>query len=57
LAEKIAAVPPKAAAAIKAMMYASQNTDLLTHLATEKAFLTEMAGAPQFLDLIRRFRK
>jgi 2-(1,2-epoxy-1,2-dihydrophenyl)acetyl-CoA isomerase len=57
LAEKIAAVPAKAAAAIKAMMYASQNTDLLTHLATEKAFLTEMAGAPQFLDLIRRFRK
>jgi 2-(1,2-epoxy-1,2-dihydrophenyl)acetyl-CoA isomerase len=57
LAERIAAVPPKAAAAIKAMMYASQNTDLLTHLATEKAFLTEMAGAPQFLDLIRRFRK
>ena len=57
LAEKIAAVPPKAAAAIKAMMYASQNADLLTHLATEKAFLTEMAGAPEFLDLIRRFRK
>jgi 2-(1,2-epoxy-1,2-dihydrophenyl)acetyl-CoA isomerase len=57
LAEKIAAVPPKAAAAIKAMMYASQNADLLTHLATEKAFLTEMAGAPEFLDLIRRFQK
>jgi len=57
LAERIAAVPPKAAAAIKAMMYSSQNADLLVHLATEKAFLTEMAGAPQFLDLIRRFRK
>jgi 2-(1,2-epoxy-1,2-dihydrophenyl)acetyl-CoA isomerase len=57
LAEKIAAVPPKAAAAIKAMMYASQNADLLTHLATEKAFLTERAGAPEFLDLIRRFQK
>ena len=57
LAEGIAAVHPKAAAAIKAMMYASQNTDLLAHLATEKAFLTEMAGAPEFLDLIRRFRK
>ena len=57
LAEKIAAVPPKASAAIKAMMYASQNTDLLTHLAAEKAFLTERAGAPEFLDLIRRFRK
>ena len=57
LAEKIAAVPPKAAAAIKAMMYASQNADLLTHLATEKAFLTERAGAPEFLDLIRKFQK
>ncbi len=57
LAERIAAVPPKAAAAIKAMMYSSQNADLLVHLATEKAFLIEMAGAPQFLDLIRRFRK
>ena len=57
LAERIAAVPPKATAAIKAMMYSSQNADLLVHLATEKAFLTEMAGAPQFLDLIRRFRK
>ncbi len=57
LAEKIAAVPPRAAAAIKAMMYSSQNADLLTHLATEKAFLTEMAGAPEFLDLIRRFQK
>jgi 2-(1,2-epoxy-1,2-dihydrophenyl)acetyl-CoA isomerase len=57
LAERIASVPPKAAAAIKAMMYASQNADLLSHLATEKAFVTEMAGAPQFLDLIRRFRK
>lgn len=57
LAEQIAEVPPKAAAAIKAMMYASQNADLLVHLATEKAFLTEMAGAPQFLDLIRKFRK
>jgi hypothetical protein len=39
------------------MMYASQNADLLTHLATEKAFLTEMAGTPQFLDLIRKFQK
>jgi 2-(1,2-epoxy-1,2-dihydrophenyl)acetyl-CoA isomerase len=57
LAERIAQVPPKAAAAVKAMMYASQNADLLTHLATEKAFLTEMAGAPQFQDLIRKFRK
>lgn len=57
LAERIASVPPKAAAAIKAMIYGSQNADLLSHLATEKAFLTEMAGAPQFLDLIRRFRK
>jgi len=57
LAERIAAVPPKAAAAIKAMMYASQNADLLTHLATEKAFLTERAGAPEFLDLIRKFQK
>ena len=57
LAEKIAAVPPKAAAAIKAMMYASQNADLFTHLATEKAFLTERAGAPEFLGLIRRFQK
>ena len=57
LAERIAAVPPKAAAAVKAMMYASQNADLLTHLATEKALLTEMAGAPQFLELIRRFKE
>ena len=57
LAEKIAAVPTKAAGAIKAMMYASQNADLLTHLDTEKAFLTEMAGAPEFLDLIRKFQK
>jgi 2-(1,2-epoxy-1,2-dihydrophenyl)acetyl-CoA isomerase len=57
LAERIAQVPPKAAAAIKAMMYASRNADLLSHLATEKAFLTEMAGTSQFLDLIRRFRK
>ena len=57
LAEKIAAVPAKAAAAIKAMMYASQNADLLTHLAKEKAFLTEMAGEPEFLDLIRRFQQ
>jgi 2-(1,2-epoxy-1,2-dihydrophenyl)acetyl-CoA isomerase len=57
LAEEIAAVPPKAAAAIKAMMYASQNADLLTHLTIEKAFLTERAGAPEFLDLIRKFRK
>lgn len=57
LAERIAAVPPKASAAIKAMMYSSQNTDLLTHLATEKAFLTERAGAPEFLDLIRKFQK
>jgi 2-(1,2-epoxy-1,2-dihydrophenyl)acetyl-CoA isomerase len=57
LAERIAAVPPKTAAAIKAMMYSSQNADLLVHLATEKAFLTEMARDPHFLDLIRRFRK
>jgi 2-(1,2-epoxy-1,2-dihydrophenyl)acetyl-CoA isomerase len=57
LAEQIAAVPPKAAAAIKAMMYASQNTDLLAHLATEKAFLKEAAGAPEFVDLIRRFQE
>jgi len=57
LAERIASVPPRAAAAIKAMMYSSQNADLLVHLATEKAFLTEMARDPQFLDLIRRFRK
>ena len=57
LAERIAAVPPKAAAAIKAMMYSSQNADLLVHLATEKAFLTEMARAPQFVDLLQRFRK
>ena len=57
LAERIAAVPPKAAAAIKAMMYSSQNADLLVHLATEKAFLTQAAGEPQFLDLIRKFQK
>jgi 2-(1,2-epoxy-1,2-dihydrophenyl)acetyl-CoA isomerase len=57
LAERIAAVPPRAAAAIKAMMYASQNADLLTHLAIEKAFLTDAAGAPEFPDLIRRFRE
>ncbi len=57
LAERIAAVPPKAAAAIKAMMYSSQNADLLTHLATEKAFLTEMAGTPEFLGLIRKFQR
>ncbi len=57
LAERIAAVPPKAAAAIKTMMYSSQNADLLVHLATEKAFLTEMAGAPRFVELLQRFRK
>ena len=57
LAERVAAVPPKAAAAIKRMMYASHHADLLAHLAGEKATLTEMAGAPHLLELIRRFQE
>ena len=57
LAERVAAVPPGAAAAIKRMMYSSRNADLLDHLAAEKAQLKEMAGAPHFLDLIRRFQE
>lgn len=57
LAEKVAAVPPAAAAAIKRMMYSSPTADLLMHLATEKAALTEMAGTPAFRELIRRFQE
>ena len=57
LAERIAAVPPRAAAAIKRMMYSSQNADLLLHLATEKDILTDMAGVPGFLELIRGFQE
>jgi 2-(1,2-epoxy-1,2-dihydrophenyl)acetyl-CoA isomerase len=55
LAERVAAVPPVAAAAIKRMMYASHTADLLVHLATEKAAVTEMAASPGFRELIRRF--
>lgn len=57
LAERVAAVPPKAAAAIKRMMYASHCADLLSHLGSEKAALTEMAAAPHLLELIRKFQE
>ena len=35
------------------MMYSSEGVDLLTHLATEHAYLTEAAGTPEFIKLIK----
>jgi 2-(1,2-epoxy-1,2-dihydrophenyl)acetyl-CoA isomerase len=54
IAEQIAMIPPDAASAIKRMMYSSENADLLSHLATEHAYLTEAAGTPEFIDLIKK---
>ncbi len=57
LAERVSSVPSKTAAAIKRMMYSSLNADLLLHLTTEKTTLIEMAGTPEFRELIKRFQK
>jgi len=53
VAERIAALPPKTASAIKRMMYTSATSDLLVHLATEHAALTDAAGTPEFSDLLK----
>ena len=53
LAERVAALNPNVAQAIKRMMYSSSGTDLLTHLETEHAYLTEAASRPEFIDLVR----
>lgn len=54
LAERIAALPPKTASAIKRMMYGSADSDLLVHLAAEHAALTDAARAPEFSDLLKK---
>lgn len=54
LAERVAALDPRVAMAIKQMMYSSRNNDLLTHLAIEHSYLTEAAGTPEFTQLIKK---
>lgn len=53
IAERIAALPPKTASAIKRMIYNSADSDLLVHLATEHAALTDAARTPEFADLLK----
>jgi 2-(1,2-epoxy-1,2-dihydrophenyl)acetyl-CoA isomerase len=53
LAERVAALDPRVSQAIKRMMYSSSGTDLLTHLETEHAYLTEAASRPEFIELVR----
>ncbi len=53
LAERIAALPPKTASAIKRMIYGSAASDLLVHLSVEHAALTDAARTPEFADLLK----
>jgi 2-(1,2-epoxy-1,2-dihydrophenyl)acetyl-CoA isomerase len=53
LAERIAALPPKTASAIKRMIYGSAASDLLVHLSAEHAALTDAARTPEFADLLK----
>jgi len=53
LAERIAALPPRTASAIKRMIYGSAASDLLVHLSVEHAALTDAARTPEFVDLLR----
>lgn len=53
IAERVAYLPTKVTSAIKRMMYSSEGVDLLTHLATEHSYLTEAAGTPEFIELIK----
>ncbi len=52
IAERIAALPPKTASAIKRMIYGSADSDLLVHLSVEHAALTSAAGTPEFAELL-----
>jgi 2-(1,2-epoxy-1,2-dihydrophenyl)acetyl-CoA isomerase len=54
VAERIAALPAKTASAIKRMIYNSATSDLLVHLATEHAALTDAAHSPEFSDLLKK---
>jgi 2-(1,2-epoxy-1,2-dihydrophenyl)acetyl-CoA isomerase len=54
IAERIAALPPKTASAIKRMIYGSADNDLLVHLAQEYAALTEAAATPEFTELLKK---
>ncbi|MBN2225459.1 MAG: enoyl-CoA hydratase/isomerase family protein [Deltaproteobacteria bacterium] len=53
IAERIAALPPKTASAIKRMIYGSADSDLLVHLAAEHAALTDAASTPEFSELLK----
>ncbi|MEW6443247.1 MAG: enoyl-CoA hydratase/isomerase family protein [bacterium] len=54
LAERVAACPPRLAAAIKRMMIAAVGDGLIEHLETEKRLLIEMAGTAEFRELAGR---
>ncbi len=54
IAERIAALPPRTASAIKRMIYGSADSDLLVHLAVEHAALTDAAGTPEFSELLKK---
>ena len=53
IAERIAALPPKTASAIKRMIYGSAGMDLLVHLSTEHATLLEATAAPEFKTMLQ----
>ncbi|HDP81083.1 MAG TPA: enoyl-CoA hydratase/isomerase family protein [Spirochaetes bacterium] len=53
IAERIAALPPKTASAIKRMMYGSAGMDLLVHLSVEHAALLEVTAAPEFSAMLK----
>ncbi|HSV96814.1 MAG TPA: enoyl-CoA hydratase/isomerase family protein [Spirochaetota bacterium] len=52
IAERIAALPPKTASAIKRMIYGSAGMDLLVHLSAEHAALLEATAAPEFKTML-----
>jgi 2-(1,2-epoxy-1,2-dihydrophenyl)acetyl-CoA isomerase len=53
IAERIAALPPQTASAIKRMMYGSAASDLLVHLSVEHSALTDAARTPEFSALLK----
>lgn len=53
IAERIAALPPKTASAIKRMIYGSSGMDLLVHLSAEHAALMEATAAPEFRTMLK----